>query len=289
MLTEADLIRAANDTGFHVESLGKVERLLALLDGLRSHPFLKGRVVLKGGTALNLFVFDLPRLSVDIDLNYVGTAHRETMLAERPKVEQAIEAVCGRLGIQIKRVPSDHAGGKWRLSYTIVTGRPGSLEVDVNFILRTPLWGNALSASRPVGPFSVGDVPVLDPHELAAGKLAALFGRTASRDLFDSREMLAKGALERGRLRLHRRWRAICQGALRPRRPRRHGCMGVRSSRIAAVGDPIPADCRSRIGWWITDQRARALHRDRRMTVTRIEPEYISSRSIFLEILRERS
>ena len=32
----------------------------------------KNRLVLKGGTALNLFFFDLPRLSVDIDLNYVG-------------------------------------------------------------------------------------------------------------------------------------------------------------------------------------------------------------------------
>lgn len=202
MLTEADLVRAAADTGFQVEPLGKVERLLALLDGLRSHPFLKGRVALKGGTALNLFVFDVPRLSVDIDLNYIGAADRETMLADRPKVEQAIKAVCGRLGIQIKRAPSDHAGGKWRMSYTTVTGRPGSLELDVNLMLRTPLWGHTLSASRPLGPFAISDVPVLDAHELAAGKLAALFGRTASRDLFDARELLARGGLERDRLRL---------------------------------------------------------------------------------------
>lgn len=202
MVTETDLVRAAADTGFPLEPLGKVERLLALLEGLRSHPFLKGRVVLKGGTALNLFVFDVPRLSVDIDLNYVGAADRATMLEERPKIEQAIQAVCGRLGIQIKRAPSDHAGGKWRLSYTSVTGRSGSLELDVNFMLRTPLWGHTPSSSRPVGPFVVDDVPVLDVHELAAGKLAALFGRTASRDIFDAREILARGGLDRARLRL---------------------------------------------------------------------------------------
>jgi len=53
-----------------------------------------------------------------------------------------------------------------------------------------------------VGPLAVGDVPVLDPHELAAGKLAALFARTAGRDLFDSQQLLARGDLERGRLRL---------------------------------------------------------------------------------------
>jgi len=202
MVTETDLVRAAADTGFMLEPIGKVERLLALLEGLRSHPFLKGRLVLKGGTALNLFVFDVPRLSVDIDLNYVGAADRATMLEERPKIEQAIQAVCGRLGIQIKRSPSDHAGGKWRLSYTTVTGRSGSLELDVNFMLRTPLWDHTLSSSRPVGPFAVSDVPALDVHELAAGKLAALFGRTASRDLFDARELLARGELDRTRLRL---------------------------------------------------------------------------------------
>jgi predicted nucleotidyltransferase component of viral defense system len=202
MLTEDDLERAAAATGFQTEPLEKVVRLLSLLDGLRGHPFLKPRVVLKGGTALNLFVFDVPRLSVDIDLNYIGAADRKTMLAERPKIEQAIQAVCGRLGITIKRAPSDHAGGKWRLSYTTVTGRPGTLELDVNFMLRTPMWGHALTASRPVGSFAVTHVPVLDKHELAAGKLAALFGRTASRDLFDTRELLHRGGLDRERLRL---------------------------------------------------------------------------------------
>ena len=87
-----------------------------MLEGLRSHPFLKTRLALKGGTALNLFVFDAPRLSIDVDLNYIGTPDREFMLAERPRVEQAVRAVCGRAGIQIQRMPTDHAGGKWRLS-----------------------------------------------------------------------------------------------------------------------------------------------------------------------------
>ena len=107
MLTEAELARAASDTGFEIEPLGKVERLLALLAGLCSHPFLKRRVALKGGTALNLFVFDVPRLSVDIDLNYERAVDRETMLAERPKVEQAIAAVCGRLGMLRANVAPD--------------------------------------------------------------------------------------------------------------------------------------------------------------------------------------
>jgi len=202
MLTEAELTREAAVTGFRTEVLEKAIRLLELLDTLRSHPFLKPRIALKGGTALNLFVFDVPRLSVDIDLNYVGTADRETMLADRPKVEQAIQAVCGRLGIQVKRVPSDHAGGKWRLSYTTAAGRSGTLELDMNFMLRTPLWPHAAADSGHVGAFAATGIPVLDAHELAAGKLAALFGRGASRDLFDVRELLRRGGLDRTKLRL---------------------------------------------------------------------------------------
>ena len=95
-LSLQDLQAEAAATGFPLETLDKVIHLIELLNAFRSHPFLKDRMVLKGGTALNLFVFDLPRLSVDIDLNYVGSADREVMLAEKEKVEQAITAICGR-------------------------------------------------------------------------------------------------------------------------------------------------------------------------------------------------
>src|SRR5207244_12720778 len=104
--------REVASTGFGGEALEKVFRLIALLNALRSHPFLKTRIALKGGTALNLFIFDVPRLSVDIDLNYIGAPDRDVMLAERPKLEQALQAVCGREGLTVRSLPSDHAGGK---------------------------------------------------------------------------------------------------------------------------------------------------------------------------------
>ena len=61
-LSRERLQREAKATGFRVEILEKVARLLDLLDGFDRHPYLKERLVLKGGTALNLFVFDVPRL-----------------------------------------------------------------------------------------------------------------------------------------------------------------------------------------------------------------------------------
>ncbi len=201
MLGREDLLREAATSGFEAEPLEKAIRLLELTEALHRHPFLKHRLVLKGGTALNLFVFDLPRLSVDIDLNYIGAVDRETMLAERPKVDQAIQAVCGRLGLQVRRVPADHAGGKWRLGYTSALGPGGTLELDVNFMLRAPLWPPALADSRVVGGVTATAVPVLDVNELAAGKLAALFDRSAGRDLFDARNLLRDGGLDPARLR----------------------------------------------------------------------------------------
>ena len=48
-------------------------RLIGLLSGIVRDPELRVRLVLKGGTALNLFLFTVPRLSVDTDLNYIGS------------------------------------------------------------------------------------------------------------------------------------------------------------------------------------------------------------------------
>lgn len=198
MMSLAELMRVAETTGFQLESLERVAWLFEILESLRSHPFLQHRIALKGGTALNAFVLPLPRLSVDIDLNYIGSGDREVMLAEKLKVEQAITAVCSRLGIQIKRMPAEHAGGKWQLSCRSVSGRPISLALDMNFLMRTPLWPCVLMDSQPIGSLRAERVPVLDLHELAAGKLAALFSRNTGRDLFDACNLLQHDSLDPG-------------------------------------------------------------------------------------------
>ena len=199
-----ELKQQATAMGFRSESFEKASRLLSLLEAVKSHPFLRSRMALKGGTALNLFLFDVPRLSVDIDLNYVGTPDRDAMLKERPKVEEAIQAVCSRERLTVRRAPSEHAGGKWRLSYANAAGRPGNLELDVNFMLRVPLWPIALFDSRAMGTITVKQIPIVDRHELAAGKLAALCARQASRDLFDACGLLQQKelSLDTAKLRL---------------------------------------------------------------------------------------
>jgi predicted nucleotidyltransferase component of viral defense system len=195
------LMSEAENTGFRLEILEKVSLLLLLLEGFQAHPFLKGRLALKGGTALNLFEFNIPRLSIDIDLNYIGAIELEKMQAERPKIEQAVRAVCEREGLAVRRLPSDHAGGKWRLSYQSVIGGTGTLAVDVNFMFRIPLWPPAIKDSHPVGSLGASGIRVVDIHELAAGKLVALLARRSARDLFDAHQLLREARLDAGSLR----------------------------------------------------------------------------------------
>jgi predicted nucleotidyltransferase component of viral defense system len=196
------LAAQAESTGFRPDMLEKVALLLQLLNAIHRHPFLKDRLVLKGGTALNVFIFAVPRLSVDIDLNYVGAVDRETMLLERPRVEEALQAVFAREGYTVRRVPGEHAGGKWQLRYPSVGGQGGNLEVDINFMFRIPLWPVRLIDSRPVGIWQAAGIPVVDLHELAAGKISALLSRRQARDLFDCSNLFRIGGLDRERLRL---------------------------------------------------------------------------------------
>jgi len=195
-ISEKELIYVSSQIGFRPEMLEKVWHLMTILDGINAHPFLHDKVALKGGTALNLFYFALPRLSVDIDLNYIGNQDKEEMLQERPLVEKALEAIFLREGMSIRRVPSKHAGGKWQLKYEQALGGNGNLEVDINFMFRIPLCGIVKKHSHPIGERQTGEVSLLDIHEVGAGKLAALFDRHASRDLFDAHELLTKERLD---------------------------------------------------------------------------------------------
>jgi predicted nucleotidyltransferase component of viral defense system len=201
-ISQQRLMEEASATGFRPEILEKVIHLLNLLENFRAHPFLKNRCALKGGTALNLFLFNVPRLSVDIDLNYIASPDRAVMLEEKPKLEKALTDVFGREGFTVSRQPAEHAGGKWRLSYPSVVTDRGNLEVDVNFMLRVPLWTPVVQDSRSVGSYRAGAIHILDVHELAAGKLVALLARHASRDLFDAHQLLTTQKLDPEKLRL---------------------------------------------------------------------------------------
>lgn len=203
MLTsKEELFATAKKHDYKPEILEKVYRLLSVLEQFMAIPYLKDRLVLKGGTALNLFHFDkIPRLSVDIDLNYIGSINRETMLEEKELIKDAVYQILQQNQFEFYRNPGYHAGGKMVWRYSSLLGQKGNLEIDLNYMYRKPLWPYQQKT-----PLLETDkqytVPVLDIHELAAGKLSALLSRQASRDIFDAHQLLTKSELDKNKLRL---------------------------------------------------------------------------------------
>ena len=200
--SKEQLMSQARAGGYKPEILEKVYRLLDVFQQIIAVPFLKERLVLKGGTALNLFCFEqLPRLSVDIDLNYIGALDREKMLEEKPMIVNAVEQIMSQNQFERHRAPMKHAGGKMIWFYPSLLGQRGSLEIDINFMYRQPLFPAGLKSPNFEAYKSLSG-PVLDIHELAAGKLSALFDRSASRDWFDAHYLLTQSPIDKNKLKL---------------------------------------------------------------------------------------
>ncbi|MCC6653259.1 MAG: nucleotidyl transferase AbiEii/AbiGii toxin family protein [Candidatus Eisenbacteria bacterium] len=176
----------ARESGFRTEAIEKVVRLGALAQEIGAHPYLSRRLLLKGGTALNLSGDAPPRLSVDLDFNYVGSAERAVMLAERPEVERAVQHVSRALGYRVQVSAEAHAGRKFFLEYRSHAGGTERVEVDLNFLFRVPLLAPQIVALWQPGSLERPLVRIAHQFECAAGKVCATLARSAPRDLFDT-------------------------------------------------------------------------------------------------------
>ncbi|HSY98526.1 MAG TPA: nucleotidyl transferase AbiEii/AbiGii toxin family protein [Terriglobales bacterium] len=158
------------ETGFDASNLEKLIRLRQLLVEFHKHPFLTGRVVLKGGTAINLFYLNLVRLSVDIDLNYIGQVDRDEMLRERPELAKAVEEVSVALGYKIQRGVNDHALMEWYLAYKNHAGTLDQIQVEINFLMRACALPPKVRKAASIGDEKACEFSVLAAEELFAGK-----------------------------------------------------------------------------------------------------------------------
>jgi predicted nucleotidyltransferase component of viral defense system len=147
---------------------------------------------LKGGTAINLFVRELPRLSVDLDLVFVDyRPEREAALAAISAAVGNMAARIGKLGLQV-HVPSRTQGEEAKLFI-----RQGRIEVkvEINQVLRGTIHPvvttRMVTAARDQLKADLR-LPVLAPEEIYGGKLVAAFDRNHPRDWFDV--MLLLGA-----------------------------------------------------------------------------------------------
>ena len=85
-----ELDERSRQYGFNRDTFEKVLRLKIILEYFNSQDYLKEHLLLKGGTAINLTIFNLSRLSVDIDLDFVPNLPREETMSAREAVSDII-------------------------------------------------------------------------------------------------------------------------------------------------------------------------------------------------------
>lgn len=152
---------------------------------------------LKGGTAINLFVRDMPRLSVDLDLVFPDhTLPRDEALA---RINQAIRQAAERLnkrGFQT-HAPTAAAGE------TKLLVRQGSVQVkiEVNVVMRgtvQPVRQASLTPAARRALMADLEIPVVSLEDVYGGKLVAALDRQHPRDLFDVMQLLSHAGITPG-------------------------------------------------------------------------------------------
>jgi predicted nucleotidyltransferase component of viral defense system len=167
------------------------EQVRLMLDLL---PFIAEESIfaLKGGTAINFFVRDMPRLSVDIDLTYLPLDDRAASLAGISAGLARIKARAERQlsGARLTLVPQ---GDDMEVKVHCQRGGRARVKVEVNPLQRGSLWPvRKLACTDAVQETfeSYVEATVVSHAELFGGKVSAALDRQHPRDLFDVRQLL---------------------------------------------------------------------------------------------------
>ena len=180
----------AKEQGFIRDNLEKVMRLVEILGYFHESPLLSKSLVLKGGTAINLTVFQLPRLSVDIDLDFAINSDRETMLAARQNVNEEILRYMKSEGYSLAPTSKNpHTLDSWVFHYMNAVGNNDSIKIEINYSDRCHVLP-VIDANVSIPFLSEVKVRSLSPIELFATKINALIGRGAVRDIYDVYNMV---------------------------------------------------------------------------------------------------
>ena len=183
----------AREYGFNRDTFEKVLRLIRILEYLNENEFLKDHLLLKGGTAINLTVFNLPRLSVDIDLDFVPNISGEDLLLARDEVTHLLKGYMNEHGYTLSDASRfSHSLDAFHYSYINAAGNKDLIKIEINYSLRSHILlpeERILITDAFGTPISVSTVAAM---EIFAAKANALMSRAAARDLFDFCNMVEK-------------------------------------------------------------------------------------------------
>ena len=130
--------KKAEELGFVRDTLEKVTRLVDILEYFNTNSVLKNSLALKGGTAINLTIFNLPRLSVDIDLDYLITNSREEMLENRDVINTTIDGYMVSRGYSKNpKTKNPHSLDSWVYDYMGASGNRDNIKIEINYSLRS--------------------------------------------------------------------------------------------------------------------------------------------------------
>ncbi len=147
---------------------------------------------LKGGTAINLFIRNLPRLSVDIDLTYLPVAERGQSLSD-------IDAALKRIGARIREVDNSinitesAPGSQSEITKLVVRTRDRvQIKIEVTPVLRGCVYDPVTMpvAQKTEDEFGFAEINVLSFADIYAGKIMAALDRQHPRDLFDVHQLM---------------------------------------------------------------------------------------------------
>jgi predicted nucleotidyltransferase component of viral defense system len=153
---------------------------------------------LKGGTAINLFVRDMPRLSVDLDL--VFPDHTVPRADALKRINEAIRQSVARLkkqGFQT-HAPASADAGETKL---LVRQSAIQVKIEVNFVMRgtvNPVRTASLTQSARDTLQTDLEIPVVSLEDVYGGKLVAAMDRQHPRDLFDVMQLFAHEGITAG-------------------------------------------------------------------------------------------
>ncbi len=167
----------------------QVELLIRCLPAIAS----ASDFALKGGTAINLFLRDMPRLSVDIDLTYLPITDRDTALADiRSQLAALAEALRRTVpGVNVQRIEGD--------APKLLVDKSGArIKVEPSVVIRgslLPPVESELCAAAQEAYEQFVEIQRLDSADLYGGKLCAALDRQHPRDLFDIMHLQAAGPI----------------------------------------------------------------------------------------------
>lgn len=189
--------KQAKELGFVRDTFEKVCRLVDVLKFMEGDSLLADSLALKGGTAINLTIFNLPRLSVDIDLDYSRDVSRDEMLEERAQIKEHIQKYMTASGYSLSQKSKDyHALDSLVYEYINAGGVKDNLKIEINYMLRCHVMPISRKDVRLTWSDEFLTVLSVETMEIFSAKTIALLNRAAPRDLYDMFNMQKYGLID---------------------------------------------------------------------------------------------